>query len=144
ANIDDDQQRHTVRRAAPRSPISAIAAWNVRPSPGETTWPANSRSRDPICSPFWRRTANGVDVVGIVGFVLEYEQLADATTWNDRLAITAVGVAMALASDLAEEVVEWSNRRRDSSTRAVGARPGEGRRSLNLSTSPGSRSGAPQ
>src|SRR5215831_20133376 len=115
-------------------PIPAIAAWNFQPfAERETTWPANSRSRYPICSLFWRRTANGVDVVGIVGLVLEDEQVADATTWNDRLAITAVGVAMALAGDVAEEVFEGSHSRRDSSTGAGGA-GASGRRSLNSST----------
>ena len=67
--------------------------------------------------------------MGIVGFVLEYEQLADATTWNDRLAITAVGVAMALAGNVAEEVFEGSHSRRDSSTGGVGV-GASGRRSF--------------
>jgi hypothetical protein len=47
---------------------------------------------------------------GLSGCVLEDQQLADAAAWKDRLAIAAVVVAVALAGDLAEEMIEAHSR----------------------------------
>src|SRR5262249_10170852 len=127
----DDQQPHAVRHAPARSADAGdrrVELPALRRARGDLAGELPVEVSDLLA--VLAEDANRVDIVGIVRLVLEDEPVADATTWNDRLAITAVGVAMALAGNVAEEVFEGSHSRRDSSTGVSALGPAEGAHSI--------------